>query len=188
MSLKRAGFDHGSPARSIKASGTIGVNDRDKTRTFSAVVRTLERTATLALCFASLSLAQTHATPGQTADSMQTPRLSLSIQNELPGSRSWRTLYVLSTAGVVSASLLDVRSSLNKRETNPLMAGAGGLFSARSAAMTKAGTLAAIFGFQTLMRRHGKGRLDKSFAIINFIATGAMTAVVIHNYRVPVAR
>jgi hypothetical protein len=188
MSLKLAGFDHDSPARGINSSDTIGVNDRDKARTFSAGVRTFYRMAALALCFAGLSLAQSHAGPGQTADSVPAQPMTLSIQNELPGSRSWRTLYVLSAAGVVTASLLDLRSSLNKREANPLMTGAGGLFAPGSAAMTKAGTLAAIFGFQTLMRHRCKGRLEKSFAIINFIATGAITAVIIHNYRVPVAR
>ena len=104
------------------------------------------------------------------------------------GKRLWQaSLVTLSIANVV-----DVHSSLGKRELNSALAGPSGTFGTRGI-LLKSGMQGGLLGIEYLiMRRHARNpafnparsKLYRTLAIINFASAAALGGVAAHNYTV----
>jgi len=99
------------------------------------------------------------------------------------GSRRWRNAWVVSAAALAAANVVDITSSRNLAELNPLLRNSQGRFDARKAALVKAGATGGLLLVQTILRRRaGDGSLDKAFTIVNGAAAGAVGATAVRNY------
>jgi hypothetical protein len=87
-------------------------------------------------------------------------------------------VWKISIATVVGASVWDAASSYGKREGNPLLRSADGTFGGKGIAM-KAGLTGALLIPQYMFRN--QKNLRKIFTVMNFVNTGALTAVAAHN-------
>jgi len=111
-----------------------------------------------------------------------------SENSPIAGKRLWQvSLVTLSVANVV-----DVHSSLGKREMNSALAGPSGTFGTRGI-LLKSGMQGGLLGIEYLiMRRHARdlafnparSKLYRTLAIINFASAAALTGVAAHNYTV----
>ena len=107
---------------------------------------------------------------------------------QISGKRLWQaSLVTLSVANVV-----DVHSSLGKRELNSALAGSSGTFGTRGI-LLKSGMQGGLLGVEYLiLRRHShdlaynpaRSKLYRTLAIINFASAAALTGVAAHNYTV----
>jgi hypothetical protein len=90
-----------------------------------------------------------------------------------------RTLYRWSLAAEAAGNLADTLSSWHQLEGNPLLAGGGSVFDARSLAL-KSAFLGASFLVERWALHHNPG-LYRTFAWLNFTIAGALGGVVAHN-------
>jgi hypothetical protein len=107
---------------------------------------------------------------------------AVTSERAIPAGRNlWRS----SLVGLAAASALDIDSSWNKRELNPVLAGPGGTFGARGAAL-KLGMQAGLVSLEYLIiRRNPAGKLYRITAVVNFLAASVIGAVAVRNYGVP---
>ena len=120
--------------------------------------------------------------PVQKAQDSQTKRSSETLNKRL-----WQaSIVTLSVANV-----LDVQSSLGKRELNSALAGSSGTLGARGI-LLKSSFQGGLLGVEYLMlRRHGltqdasRSKLYRTLSIINFAASGVLSGIAAHNYMVP---
>lgn len=105
------------------------------------------------------------------------------------GKRLWQ----ISVVTLSVANVLDVHSSLGKRELNATLAGPSGTLGARGIAL-KSGLQGGLLGIEYLLiRKHSKNlvedrarpRLYRTLSIINFVSSAVLTGVAAHNYTVP---
>jgi|SRR5579872_3301366 len=140
-----------------------------------------------ALLVAAVSIT---ALPAQELLPVQKVQDSQTIQrSENFNKRLWQaSLVTLSVANV-----LDVQSSLGKRELNSTLAGSSGTLGARGI-LLKSSFQGGLMGFEYLMlRRHAnaftpngsRSRLYRTLSIINFAASGVLSGIAAHNYTVP---
>jgi len=103
--------------------------------------------------------------------------------------RLWQT----SVVTLSIANVLDVQSSLGKRELNSTLAGSSGTLGARGI-LLKSSFQGGLLSFEYLMlRRHANGltqsesrsKLYRTLSIINFAASGVLGGIAAHNYTVP---
>ena len=103
---------------------------------------------------------------------------------EMASRRRWRRSWVASWAAFAAINLIDIHSSAGKGELNPLLRTADGRFSMRKASLFKAGLGGGFMAFQGWMIKTNPERnFYKSFTFANAGATGAMSAVVVRNYK-----
>lgn len=96
-------------------------------------------------------------------------------------------LWKWSAAALAGASALDVASSWGKCcERNTLLASGDRRFGARGLGV-KSGVLGGQLFLQYLIARKSP-KLARVLGFVNFAGAGAVTAVAIHNYRVPQPR
>ncbi|MCS6953979.1 MAG: hypothetical protein RMK57_04885 [Bryobacterales bacterium] len=84
----------------------------------------------------------------------------------------------LTFAAVAVAQILDVHSSLGRREANPLLRGPDGRFSVGRGVGVKLGVLAGLWAAQELYP-------SQEWNWVNLGYAGATTAIAIRNYRLP---
>src|SRR5690242_1451111 len=106
---------------------------------------------------------------------------------------SGKRLWQASVVTLSVANVLDVHSSLGKRELNSTLAGPSGTLGARGIAL-KSGFQGGLLGIEYLLiRSHSKNflqdrprpKLYRTLAIINFASSAVLAGVAAHNYTVP---
>jgi hypothetical protein len=102
-----------------------------------------------------------------------------------PQRRYWKGVWIATWAAFVAVNILDAHSSAGRREANPLLRDADGVFSSRKAILVKSAAGGGFFALQSwLARKNPHENHYKTFAI----ATGAITAglgvVAVRNYGV----
>jgi len=126
--------------------------------------------------------------------------LALNAQSLLPSPKpsdaSAKRLWKISVVTLSVANVLDVQSSLGKRELNPTLSGSNGRLGAQGI-LVKTAMQGGLIGIEYLLTRshsHGvleerpRSRLYRSLAIINFTGTAAFAGTAAHNYNVPSVR
>jgi hypothetical protein len=93
-------------------------------------------------------------------------------------------IWALSIAAVLGGTTMDAVSSWGKAETNPLLRSANGTFGARGL-LIKGGLAGAMIAPEFLLRNNEEAK--KKLAIVNFVAAGVFSAVVLHNFTIPKA-
>lgn len=91
-------------------------------------------------------------------------------------------IWTISIAALLGGTTMDAASSWGKAETNPILRSANGTFGMRGL-MIKGGLAGAVIAPEILMRNNEEAK--KKFAIVNFIAAGVFSAVVLHNMTIP---
>jgi len=106
---------------------------------------------------------------------------AVSAQDQRPrGKRLW----VVSALSLAAASVLDTTSSLGRYEANPLLRNPQGQFSARRGAAWKSGAIGGTLLAQFLAaRKKPEDNLYRPLTIMNFGATGLVSATAVRNYR-----
>jgi hypothetical protein len=155
------------------------------------------RRGLLAAAVFLFSLSAIQAQPAATADS--TPLVSpnlLSPRPLLPSDTVAKRLWVASVVSLSIANVLDVQSSLGKRELNSTLAGSSGTLGAQGI-LLKAALQGGLLGAEYLVTRaHSHDRLGerprsklyRSLAMINFAGTAVFAGVAAHNYTIPRTR
>ena len=102
-----------------------------------------------------------------------------------------KRLWQMSIATLSVANVLDVQSSLGKRELNSTLAGSSGTLGARGI-LLKSSFQGGLMSFEyLLLRRHGltqdasRSKLYRTLSVINFAASGVLGGIAAHNYTVP---
>jgi hypothetical protein len=98
-------------------------------------------------------------------------------------SRSKR-LWLVSVAATLAANALDVASSRNGVEANPLLQSPNGSYNMTRGILLKAGLSAGTIMGGLLILRHSPHQA-KGLAIVNFGTAAALTGVAVHNWRLP---
>ena len=105
------------------------------------------------------------------------------------GKRLWQ----ISVVTLSVANVLDVHSSLGKRELNSTLAGSSGTLGTRGIAL-KSGLQGGLLGAEYLLiRKHSNNlvqdrprpKLYRTLSIINFVSSAVLTGVAAHNYTIP---
>lgn len=91
-------------------------------------------------------------------------------------------IFTVSIAALLGGTVMDAASSWGKAETNPILRSANGTFAMRGL-LIKGGLAGAVIAPELLMRNNEEAK--KKFAIVNFIAAGVFSAVVLHNLTIP---
>jgi hypothetical protein len=97
-----------------------------------------------------------------------------------------RRLWVASVAALVAASALDIASSRNGIEANPLMRSQNGTFSMTRGVLLKSGFSTGIIVSGLLVSRHSPSAA-KQLAIFNFGTAAALTGLSVRNWKMPPA-
>ena len=114
-------------------------------------------------------------------------------QNTTSSSNVSRRLWQISLLTLAGANAMDVQSTLGKRELNPALAGSSGTLGAQGI-LLKSALTGGIIGIEYLITRgrsqgpfrdQPRSKLYRALAMINFVSTGVLTGVAIHNYTVP---
>ena len=93
-----------------------------------------------------------------------------------------RALWIASVAALAVANIADASSSWSKNEGNRVLAGGGGTFGAKGAAI-KGGINAAWIAGQVIALR--KNKAHRSTAIVNFAAASIFGALAYRNRSIP---
>lgn len=94
-----------------------------------------------------------------------------------------KRLYTISLLTLTAIQIADVASSYGRPEANPILANSAGRFGGRALAL-KAGMVGGLeFSQLFMLRRHPERA--KRMAIVNFVVSGLLTGVVVHNVRSP---
>jgi hypothetical protein len=102
---------------------------------------------------------------------------------ETPPPRS-KKFWAVSTAALVAASALDVRSSLGGYEINPLLRNAQGQFSTPRSIALKSGAIGGMLLAQLILtRKMPDSALYRPLGILNFSAAGVVSATALRNSR-----
>jgi hypothetical protein len=97
-----------------------------------------------------------------------------------------KRLWVTSALSLAAASVLDTTSSLGRYEANPLLRNTQGRFSAGRAVAWKSGAIGGTLLAQFLAaRKKPHDNLYRPLTIMNFGATGLVSATAVRNYRHP---
>jgi hypothetical protein len=100
--------------------------------------------------------------------------------------RGWKKAWIASVAALVTVNVLDAHSSAGHYETNPLLQNSQGRFSTGRAIAVKSVASGGLILVQLLLRRRNPEQgLEKTSAIVNFAAAGALGATAYRNTRVP---
>ena len=100
----------------------------------------------------------------------------------IEANRSGRALWIASIAALGIANIADARSSWSKDEGNQVLAGAGGTFGAKGAAI-KGGINAVWIAGQMFALR--KNHAYRTVAIVNFAAASIFGALAYRNRSIP---
>jgi hypothetical protein len=106
------------------------------------------------------------------------PRTAQKIETN----RSGRALWIASIAALGIANIADARSSWSKDEGNQVLAGAGGTFGAKGAAIKGGINAAWIVGQMFALR---KNHAYRTVAIVNFAAASIFGALAYRNRSIP---
>ena len=97
--------------------------------------------------------------------------------------RVWRKRWILTVVALTATNVFDACSSRGRYETNPLLRGAQGQFSARRGVVIKSAASGGALAMQAiLIKKTPKGHLYKPFAIANAAAAGVTVGTALHNY------
>lgn len=108
--------------------------------------------------------------------------LTLGAQENLP--KPDKRLWKASLTTLAAANLIDVRSSWNQRELNPVLAGPNGRFG-RDGIIVKLGLQGGLFGIEYLITRgHPTRKVYRTLTFINFGAAAATGAVAARNFTI----
>lgn len=130
------------------------------------------------------------ALPSPEARNFLNPRTG---QTTTSSSNVSKRLWQISLITLAGANAMDIQSTLGKRELNPALAGSSGTLGAQGI-LLKSALAGGIMGIEYLIvRGHSQGvfsdqprsKLYRALATINFVSTGVLTGVAIHNYTVP---
>ena len=113
----------------------------------------------------------------------------LTLRSEASAKKLWAaSMVTLSVANV-----LDVHSSLGKRELNSVLAGPTGTLGTRGI-LLKSGLQGGLLGIEYLVIRHrsrglvqdgSRSRLYRTLAFVNFASSAVLAGFAAHNYTVP---
>ena len=103
----------------------------------------------------------------------------VALRDIAPAPVPGRAMYGWSVAALVAANALDVASSWHGREINPVVGGSAGQFGIASVAI-KSGLVTTALMIQHISLRHRPERY-KQMALTNFVVSGFLGAVAIHN-------
>lgn len=151
------------------------------------------RSICLGLLLAALGSSGLQAQPAVPSQDMLTARKFLAAPEAKPSDASARKLWQISLITLSVANVLDVHSSLGKRELNPALAGPAGTIG-RQGILLKTAFQGGLMGVEYLLTRsHASGsltprprsKLYRALAIINFADTGVIAGIAAHNYTVP---
>ena len=100
-------------------------------------------------------------------------------QSTTPRSHYWMLAGIAANLGATAA---DFATTVGSRELNPVIGnGSNGRVDLRNLALVKLGFTGAQIGLQLWIHHKAGHRYDKSFAIGDFVAAGAIGAVAAHN-------
>ena len=99
--------------------------------------------------------------------------------------RYWKGVWIATWAAFVAVNVLDAHSSAGRREANPLLRDANGVFDGRKALLVKSAAGGGFFALQSwLAHKNPRENHYKTFAIANGTVTAALGAVAVRNYGV----
>ena len=99
--------------------------------------------------------------------------------------RRWRHRWIATWAAFAVVNALDLHSSAGKRELNPMLRNSDGTFSTSKGLAFKGALGGGLFAVQSLViHANPEKNYYKPFTFANGAVTGAMGAVVHHNYGV----
>jgi succinate dehydrogenase/fumarate reductase flavoprotein subunit len=103
--------------------------------------------------------------------------------------RKWRKRWIASWAAVVAANAVDLHSSFGYREGNPWLRSSSGHLSTERTILIKSALGAGAFAAQWVaIRRRPGANACKSFALVNFAASGTLAGIAARNYALRSAR
>ena len=123
------------------------------------------------------------------------PSLKAPVGFEASDARAHR-LWQVSLITLSVANVLDVHSSLGKRELNSALANSSGTLGSQGI-LLKSAFQGGLMGIEYLVTRGhsrdlvshpSRSKLYRSLAIINFAASGVLSGIAAHNYTVPRTR
>jgi hypothetical protein len=107
------------------------------------------------------------------------PRPEIAVLAE---DRGQRRLYAISVTAALAGHALDIFSSYNKTELNPMLQSRNGRFGMQSVAI-KSGVVGGLEVFQ-LWRVHKDPRFRKTAIWTNFVVAGVMSGLAAHNFQI----
>jgi hypothetical protein len=110
------------------------------------------------------------------AESLSAPALSSGRPSLTRKQKLWR----ISAAVLGAVTIADIQSSYGRREMNPLLQSGSGRFEGRGIALKSAVAGGAVAAQWLMLRKHPEA--SGYAAAINFVASAATGAVVIHNH------
>ena len=162
---------------------------RNQPRTGSGVCRRLAGLLTLAAISAGALCAQQALLPADAKPAPDTQTSVLPRASLVPGKKLWQA----SLATLSVANILDVQSTLGKRELNSTLAGPSGTLGAQGI-LIKSALQGGLVGIEYLITRGHthelvgsprRSRLYRGLAVVNFAAGAILAGTAIHNYTVP---
>jgi hypothetical protein len=151
------------------------------------------RRGLLGFSLAALIMGGLQAQPALPSQDSGIAKSFLATPHEKPSDASAKRLWRISLVTLSIANVLDVQSSLGKRELNPALAGSTGTLGAQGI-LLKSAFQGGLMGVEYLLTRsHATGslterprsRLYRTLAIINFADTGVIAGIAAHNYTIP---
>ena len=143
-----------------------------------------------AFLLATLTLAGLHAQENLALQKTQ----DVQIAGDMP--KTAKRLWLSSLMALSVTNVLDVQSSLGKRELNSALASSSGTLGPQGI-LLKSGLQGGLLGIEYLvLRRHShrlatagsQSKLYRTLSIINFASSGVFAGIAAHNYTVPRTR
>jgi hypothetical protein len=102
-----------------------------------------------------------------------------------PQRRYWKGIWIATWAAFVAVNILDAHSSAGRREANPLLRDADGVFSGRKAIVVKSAAGGGFLALQSWLAHKNPGENHyKTFAIATGAVTAGLGVVAARNYGV----
>ena len=102
-----------------------------------------------------------------------------------PQRRYWKGVWIATWAAFVAVNILDAHSSAGRREANPLLRNADGVFSSRKAILVKSAAGGGFLALQSWLAHKNPGENHyKTFAIATGAVTAGLGVAAAHNYGV----
>ena len=111
--------------------------------------------------------------------------LGTAVPCQAEGRRGWKKRWISSLAAFALSAALDIHSSRDRPEFNPLLRGRGGVLSTRKAVIAKSALVGGLALLQVLVVKKRPDRnLYRTFAITNSALAGATSFTAVCNYGV----
>lgn len=127
----------------------------------------------------------TESAPGDTAQFEQQSAVWAANSSAKREKGYWKGVWIATWAAFVAVNVLDAHSSAGRREANPFLRDANGLFSGRRAIVVKSAAGGGFFALQAWLAHKTPGENHyKTFAIATGAVAAGLGAVAVRNFGV----